>query len=73
MVEAEFFLELLVSLLADPARLDGRGQCLEAGVGRQVGPEFGPQTVLRFANLPESRGFLSLGKPGRFAGTGWWS
>ena len=37
MVEAEFFLELLVSLLADPARLDRRGQCLEIGVGRKVG------------------------------------
>ena len=37
MVEAEFFLELLVRLLADPARLDCRGQCLEIGVGRQVG------------------------------------
>src|ERR1700728_4970948 len=36
-VEAEFFLELLVSLLADPARLDRRGECLEICVGRQVG------------------------------------
>jgi hypothetical protein len=36
-VEAEFFLELLGSLLADPARLDRRGQCLEIDVGRQVG------------------------------------
>src|SRR4249920_2633306 len=35
-VEAEFFLELLVSLLADPARLDRRGQRLEAGFRRQV-------------------------------------
>ena len=36
MVEAEFFLELLVRLLADPARLDRRGQRLEAGFRRQV-------------------------------------
>src|SRR5580692_12116515 len=35
-VEAEFFLELLVSLLADPARLDRCGQRLEAGFRRQV-------------------------------------
>jgi len=35
-VEAEFFLELLVRLLANPARLDRRGQRLEAGFGRQV-------------------------------------
>ena len=26
----------------------------------------------RLANLPESRGFLSPGKSGRFARTGWW-
>ena len=36
MVEAEFFLQLLVSLLADPARLDRCGQRLEAGFRRQV-------------------------------------
>ena len=36
-VEAEFFLELLVSLLADPARLDGRRQRFEIDVGREVG------------------------------------
>jgi len=36
MVEAEFLLELLVSLLADPARLDRRGQRLEIGVGWEV-------------------------------------
>ena len=36
-VEAEFFLELLMGLLADPARLDRRGEGLEIGVGREVG------------------------------------
>jgi hypothetical protein len=36
-IEAEFFLELLVGLLADPSRLDRGGERLEAGVGRQVG------------------------------------
>jgi hypothetical protein len=28
--------------------------------------------VLRLANLAELRGFLSPGKPGGFARTGWW-
>ena len=37
MVEAEFFLELLMSLLADPARLDGRGERLQIGFGGEVG------------------------------------
>ena len=36
-IEAEFFLELLVGLLADPSRLDRGCERLEAGVGRQVG------------------------------------
>src|ERR1700722_6522239 len=36
-VEAKFFLELLVGLLADPSRLDRGGERPEAGVGRQVG------------------------------------
>ena len=36
-VEAKFFLKLLVGLLADPSRLDRGGERLEAGVGRQVG------------------------------------
>jgi hypothetical protein len=31
-VEAEFFLDLLVSLFADPARFDGGGESLEFGV-----------------------------------------
>src|SRR3984957_21352757 len=36
-------------------------------------PEFGSQTGPRLTNLPELRGFLSPGKPGRFARTAWWS
>src|SRR3954464_9378594 len=35
-VEPQLVLELLVQLLADPARLDQGGQGLERGVGRQV-------------------------------------
>src|SRR5580692_9112605 len=46
-IEAEFFLELLVGLLADPSRLDRGGERLEVGVGRQVG-----KIVLR---SPEAR------------------
>ena len=44
MVEAEFLLDLLVSLFADPARLDGRGEGFESGVGGEVG-----QIVVLFA------------------------
>ena len=36
-------------------------------------PEFGSQTGPRLTNLPELRGFLSPGKPGRFARTAWWA
>ena len=36
-IEAEFLLELLMGLLADPARLDGGRQRLQGRVGRQVG------------------------------------
>ena len=36
-VEAEFLLELLMRLLADPTRLDGRGERLQIGVGGEVG------------------------------------
>ena len=36
-VEAEFFLELLMGLFADPSRLDRGGKRLEGGVRRQVG------------------------------------
>jgi len=35
-VRTEFLLELLMSLLADPARLDRRGERPEVGVGRRV-------------------------------------
>ncbi len=37
MVEAEFLFELLVSLLADPARLDRRSERPKIGVSREVG------------------------------------
>lgn len=37
MVEAEFLLELLLRLFADPARLDSAGEPLERGVGGKVG------------------------------------
>jgi hypothetical protein len=36
-VEAQFFLELLMRLLADPSRLDRGGERLEVGLCRQVG------------------------------------
>ena len=36
MIEPEFFLELLLRLLAHPACLDQRGELLERRVGRQV-------------------------------------
>ena len=36
-IEAEFFLKLLVGLLAHPSRLDRGGKRREVGVGRQVG------------------------------------
>ena len=37
MVEAEFFFQLLMRLLADPSGFDRGGERLEAGIGRQVG------------------------------------
>ena len=36
-VEAEFFFQLLVSLLADPPRLDGGSQGAQVSPGGQVG------------------------------------
>lgn len=36
MIEAEFFLQLLMGLLADPPGFDGTGQLLEWGVDRQI-------------------------------------
>lgn len=33
-IKAELFFQLLVRLLADPARRDGRGERLEIGIGR---------------------------------------
>ena len=36
-IEARFFLQLLVSLLTNPSRLDGSRQGAQIGFGRQVG------------------------------------
>ena len=36
MIEAEFLLELLMGLFADPARLDGASELLERCVGRKI-------------------------------------
>src|SRR5215207_8284168 len=36
-IETEFFFQLLVSLLANPSRLDGRRQGAQVGLCRQVG------------------------------------
>ena len=68
-----------VSVQPLPSCSPGNG-ILQAETGGRYGgqttrgrPEFGSQTVLRLANLLESRWFLSPGKPGRFARTGWWA
>ena len=37
MVEAEFFFQLLMRLLADPSGFDRGGELLETGIGRKVG------------------------------------
>src|ERR1700693_3966361 len=52
-IEAEFFLQLLVGLLADPARLDGAGQCLDRRFdwqGREI--VFALPTGTTFADQP---------------------
>ena len=36
-VKANLLFELLMRLLADPARLDGGGQCAQVSLGRKVG------------------------------------
>ena len=36
-IEAEFFFQLLMGLLADPSRLDGGGQGAQVRAGGQVG------------------------------------
>jgi hypothetical protein len=66
-----------VAVQARPSCSPGNGICgqrLAGDMAQTTGerPEFGSQTVLRLANIPESRGFLSPRKRGRFAGTGWW-
>src|SRR6516225_11343075 len=42
MIEPQLLLELLVRLLANPTRLDGGGEPLEADVGRKIGPSAPP-------------------------------
>jgi len=39
-IEAEFFLHLLMRLLAHPARFDGGGQRPQVGIARQVGKSY---------------------------------
>ena len=51
----------------------GRDWPVILGADHGERPEFASQTALQLANLPELPGFLSPGKPGRFAGTGWWA
>ncbi len=36
-VEAEFLFQLLMTLFANPSRLDGGGQAAKVGRGRQIG------------------------------------
>ena len=53
-IEAEFFLELLVSLLANPARLDRCGQRLQVDVGGEIGQiVFLPAGGAPLANEPD--------------------
>src|SRR5690348_13427274 len=52
-IEAEFFLQLLVRLFTDPARLDGSGEHRERGVDGQVGEVvFMLATGATFADQP---------------------
>ena len=72
MVETEFFLELLVRLLADPTSLDGAGQLLDRRLAREIG-----QVILALSGRA-----MFADEPGLFAGqvlgahimdTLWWS
>ena len=56
-IEAEFFLHLLMGLFANPARLDGGSQRFQINIGRQVG-----EVVFPFAG-----GSQFTDKPGVFA------
>src|ERR1700691_2122230 len=56
-VEAKFFLELLVGLLADPSGLDRGGERLEGGVGRQGGKIV--FALARGATLADQPGLLA--------------
>ena len=60
MIEPQLLLELLVRLLANPTRLDGGGERLEADVGRKIG-----EVVFAFA-----RGAALAHQPDLGAGVG---
>src|SRR6516162_9059603 len=55
MIEPQLLLELLVRLLANPTRLDGGGEPLEADVGRKIGE--GVFAFARGAALAHQPGF----------------
>lgn len=57
MIEAEFFLELLMRLFADPAGLDGAGDVFDRGVGGKIGEIVFPLAV----------GAMLAHQPGLFA------
>ena len=46
-IEAKFFFQLLVCLLADPSRLDRGCQCAQIGLRREIG-----EIVFLFAAIP---------------------
>ena len=56
-IEAQFFLEVLMGLFADPSRLDRAGEGLEVGVGRQVGKIV--FALARSATFADEQGFLA--------------
>src|SRR6201995_2498695 len=56
-IEAEFFLELLMGLFAGPSGLDRGGERLEVGVGRQVGKIV--FALARGATLADEPGLLA--------------
>src|ERR1700752_3658340 len=56
-VEPEFLLELLMRLLADPARLDRRGQTSQRGAGREIAEIV--FALAAAAPFPDEPGFLA--------------
>lgn len=72
MIEAEFFLEVLMSLFADTADLDGTGKLLDRRVGRQVGEiVFALPGRTMFADLvqEEQKSYKSEGCTGSLSST----